>query len=208
MTSTTSIRDSGLTGTTHDALVAIVRCIIPSMFNAQQPWALVGSTASVLQGFPNYRPPDIDLATTMEGAYVMSRCIGNAGNVIRPVRYSVRPPYSSYFGIFEVLGVKVEVMGDLVIRCADGVIDVSDHWARWSDTVRICQLDDLHIPVVPLEWQIIANAMLGRDDRVDALAAHVLQCGYDREYMANLFADPRIGARTIERVRRALRFDG
>ena len=65
----------------------------------------------------------------------------------------------------------------------------------------------LHIPVVPLEWQIIANAMLGRDDRVDALAAHLLRCGYDRDYMANLFADPRIGARTIDRVRRALRFD-
>ncbi len=207
MTSGTTVHESGLNERTHNALVAIMRCIIPSMFKAQQPWALVGSTASVLQGFPNYQPPDIDLATTMEGAFVMSRCLGNSGSVVRHIRYSVRPPYSSYFGIFEVQGVKVEVMGDLIIRCVDGVIDMTDHWARWSDTVRVCQIDDLHIPVVPLEWQIIANAMLGRDDRVDAIADYFLTSGYDRAYMDNLFADPRVGARTIARVREALRLD-
>ena len=204
MTSETAVSGSGLNEKTHNALVAIMRCIIPSMFKAQQPWALVGSTGSVLQGFPNYQPPDIDLATTMEGAYVMSRCLGNTGSVVRHIAYSVRPPYSSYFGIFEVQSVRVEVMGDLIIRCVDGVIDVSDHWARWSDTVRMCEIDGLHIPVVPLEWQIIANAMLGREDRVDAIAAYFASAGYDRAYMENLFADPRVGARTIARVREAL----
>jgi hypothetical protein len=177
------------------------------MFKAQEPWSLAGSTASVLQGFPGYDPPDIDLATTMEGAYIMEGCIAASGAVVRPVHYSVRAPYASYFGIFEVDGVKVEVMGALVIRCPDGVIDVSDHWARWSDEVRVCELDGQHIPCVPLEWQIIANAMLGRFDRVEALAHYLLEAGFDRAYMRVLMKDVRIGARTVRHVREALRLD-
>ena len=59
------------------------------MFKAQQPWALMGSTASVLQGIDDYTPPDIDLVTTMEGAYIMEGCVGNSGATVRPVSYSV-----------------------------------------------------------------------------------------------------------------------
>ena len=199
-----TVPESGLCRRTHDALATIARCIIPSMFKAQEPWSLVGSTASVLQGFPGYDPPDIDLATTMEGAYIMEGCIAASGAVVRPVHYSVRAPYASYFGIFDVAGVKVEVMGALVIRCPDGVIDVSDHWARWSDEVRVRELDDMHIPCVPLEWQIIANALLGRQDRVAALAAYLLDAGFDRQYMRVLMKDGRIGARTVAQVREAL----
>ncbi len=200
---------TGLCAKTHGALVAIMGCIIPSMFKAQQPWALVGSVASVLQGLPDYQPPDIDLATTMEGAYIMAGCVGGGGGaVVRPVGYSIRVPYASYFGIFEVHGVKIEVMGDLVIRCADGVIDLSDHWARWSDKVRVCEVDGMHIPLVPLEWQLVANALLGRPERVDNIAAHMLASGYDHAYMDRLLADGRLGARTIAEVRRVLHIDG
>ena len=38
-------------------------------------------------------------------------------------------------------GVKVEVMGDLIIRCADGMINASDHFARWSDKVRVLHFE-------------------------------------------------------------------
>ncbi|MDE3097115.1 MAG: hypothetical protein KGK07_14095 [Chloroflexota bacterium] len=199
---------SGLCAQTHEALLAIVRCIIPAMFRAQQPWALVGSTASVLQGLPDYQPPDIDLATTMEGAFIMEGCLAEAGEVVRPVGYSVSAPYASYFGIFQVRGVRVEVMGALIVRCADGVIDLADHYARWSDKVRVREVDGMHIPLVSLEWQIVANAMLGRPERVDGLARYLLRAGYDRPYLADLLRDGRIGARTIARVREALRIDG
>jgi hypothetical protein len=207
MTST-SASTSGLAPRTHGALTTIMRCIVPAMFRAQQPWALVGSTASVLQGLPHYQPPDIDLATTMQGAYIMEGCLAEAGTTVRRVRYSVKAPYASYFGIFTVGDVKVEVMGELIIRCVDGVIDLGDHWARWSDHVRIVDVDGMHIPVAPLEWQVVANAMLGRDERVTTIAAHLIERGYDPAFLEGLFRDERIGARTIARVREALRLDG
>jgi hypothetical protein len=191
----------------HRALSASVDAIIPTMFRAQQPWAVMGSTASVLQGIPNYTPPDIDLVTTRDGAYIMSGSIGGLGATMRQVSYSESERYASHFGIFEVLGVKVEVMGDLVIRVADGVIDATQHFARWSDKVRLIHFENHHIPVVPLEWQLVANVLLSRPERSTGIAEYLLAHGFDRAYLEALLADAGHGARTIAAVREIMHFD-
>jgi hypothetical protein len=198
---------NGMTDSVRRSLAAILHAIVPAMFKAQEPWAIMGSTASVLQGIPDYAPPDIDLATTMEGAYIMSGAIGHQGVTIRPVGLSTRAPYTSYFGIFEVLGVKVEVMGNLVIQVEDGVIDLKDHWARWSDQVRVLHFEDVHVPVIPLEWQLVANELLARPERSEGIARFLSEHGFDRRFLNALLADERLGARTIHRVREAMHLD-
>jgi hypothetical protein len=199
---------NGITMQLHSALASVVHTIIPSMFKAQQPWAVMGSTASVLQGIPDYVPPDIDLVTTMEGAYIMSGAVGHAGTVIRQVGFSVSEPYSSHFGIFEVQGIKVEVMGDLIIRVADGVINATDHFARWSDKVRLLHFDSVHIPVVPLEWQLVANVLLDRPERSHGIADFLNEHGYDHRYLSALLEDTQLGPRTIERSKELVHLDG
>jgi hypothetical protein len=195
---------NGMTERIRTSLRSVLHAIVPPLFKAQQPWALMGSTASVLQGIDDYEPPDIDLTTTMEGAYIMAGAMGQAGTVTRPIGYSVRPPYASYFGIFEVEGVKVEVMGELVIRCDDGVIDLHDHWSRWSDKVRVLHWEDFHVPVVPLEWQLIANTLLRRPERVAGIARYLLAHGIDRPYLCALLEDRRLGERTVREVKEAV----
>ncbi|MBI2684663.1 MAG: hypothetical protein HYX33_04645, partial [Actinobacteria bacterium] len=148
---------NAMTERMRTALRSLLPVLIRAMFKAQQPWAIMGSTASVLQGLDDYTPPDIDLLTTMVGAYIMEGAVANTGATVRPVSYSVAAPYESHFGVFDVQGVKTEVMGDLVIRCDDGLISAHHHFARWSDKVRIVHFEDLHVPVVPLEWQLVAN---------------------------------------------------
>lgn len=197
----------GLPDAVRDATASVVRVITVPMFKAQQPWALIGSTASVLQGIQDYVPPDIDITTTMEGAYIMSGAISTLGATVRPVRFSTAGPYTSYFGIFEVMGVKTEVMGDLVIHCADGTIALEEHWARWSEKVRILHFEGLHVPVVPLEWQLVANALLGRTERVNGIASYMRRHGWDRAYLDGIIADSQFSARTIAVVREALRLD-
>ena len=196
---------SGIYDEICDALDAIVHCMIPAMFKAQQPWALMGSLASVLQGIENYRPPDIDLVTSMEGAYIMEGCVANFGATVRPVARSSAGPYTSYFGIFEVNGIKVEVMGDLEIHVADAHLVATDHWSRWSERVRILHFRDSHIPVVPLEWQLVANAMLNRPERVSGISEYLLAHGYDAAYVDELLADQQYGERTIRMAREALK---
>ena len=198
----------GMTEGVRRALSACLRAIIPTMFRAQQPWAVMGSTASVLQGMPNYTPPDIDLVTTRDGAYIMSGSIGGLGATVRQVSFSESDRYASHFGIFEVLDVKVEVMGDLVIRVPDGHIDVTEHFARWSDKVRLIHFGEDHIPVAPLEWQLVANVLLSRPERSTGIADFLLEHGYDRPFLEALLADTGHGERTIATVREMMHLDG
>lgn len=198
---------SGLSERLRGALVVVLSCVIPAMFKSQQPWALMGSTASVLQGLDGYAPPDIDLVTTMTGAYIMQGAVARCGATIRPVSFSIREPYASHFGIFEVEGVKVEVMGDLLIRCPDGQINTSDHFSRWSDKVRVLHVEGMHVPVVPLEWQLVANVLLRRPERCEPIADLLLRRGYDRAYVDALLADRQNGDRTIAAVRELLHID-
>lgn len=197
----------GMTDGVQRALSASINAIIPTMFRAQQPWAVMGSTASVLQGICNYTPPDIDLVTTRDGAYIMSGSIGGLGATTRQVGYSESDRYASHFGIFEVLDVKVEVMGDLVIRVADGRIDATEHFARWSDKVRLIHFEEHHIPVVPLEWQLVANVLLSRPERSTGISDYLLAHGFDRAYLDALLLDKGHGERTIAAVREIMRLD-
>jgi hypothetical protein len=198
---------NGLTERVADALETVMQAIIPSMFKSQQPWALMGSLASVLQGMPDYVPPDIDLVTTTKGAYVMEGAIGTLGTTVRPVSLSTGGPYTSHFGIFEVNDVKVEVMGDLIIQCADGSLRAEDHWSKWSERVRVLHYRSLHIPVIPLEWQVVANAMLQRPERVAGCAKQLLSAGYNHAYLDDIMQDQAYGERTLQVVREALHLE-
>ena len=198
---------NGLTNVVADTLELIMQAIIPEMFKSQQPWALMGSLASVLQGMPDYVPPDIDLVSTTTGAYVMEGAIIKIDKTVRSVSLSSSGPYTSHFGIFDVNGVKVEVMGDLVIRCEDGSLTTEDHWSKWSERVRVLHYRKLHIPVVPLEWQIVANALLNRPERVSGCARQLLAAGYDRDYLDDILSDQAYGERTLKTVREALHLD-
>ena len=196
----------GLTPEVADVLQTIMKCIIPVMFRSQQPWALMGSLASVLQGMPDYTPPDIDLVSTKDGAYAMEECLSQY-RTVRAVSLSSSGPYTSHFGIFDVNSVKVEVMGDLIIKCDDGVLDTNDHWSRWSQRVRVLHFRDMHIPVVPLEWQIVANALLRRPERVAGCAKQLLSAGIDHNFLDTILEDQKYGERTIHIVREALHLD-
>jgi hypothetical protein len=202
-----AIPGSGLTDAVRHAASVALRPLVPAMFKSQEPWALMGSLASVLQGISDYSPPDIDLVTTRDGAYIMEGSLSAVGATLRPVGLSSAGPYTSYFGVFEVEDVKVEVMGDLVIACDDGSIDARKHFSRWSDKVRTLHFEGTHVPVVPLEWQLVANTLLRRPERTRGIAEFLLERGYDRDYLEALLADEAYGQRTICDVRRSLQLD-
>jgi hypothetical protein len=204
MTGETIVCGDGMTDQMREALSGVLAQIVPAMFKAQQPWALMGSCASVLQGIDGYTPPDMDLVTTMEGAYIMEGAVSACGATIRPVGFSTSERYASHFGIFEVGTVKVEVMGDLVIQVADGYINATEHFATWSDKVRLVHFGSHHIPVVPLEWQLIANVLLSRPERSTPIAEYLLQHGYDRAYIDALLGDKGYGTRIVSEVRRMM----
>ena len=129
-----------------DKFIEVIRLI-----NARIPkdvkWALDGSTSLALQGI-NITPHDIDILSDSEGAVR----IGNSLNEFNttPVTHSNNEKYDSFFGIFRIMGIKVEVMGDLRV-CRNG------EWSQVQnpDTagVFIVELDGIRVPVVSLKSQ-------------------------------------------------------
>jgi hypothetical protein len=186
------------------ALKTVIRRIVPALFMHQQPWAVLGSTASSLQGLP-VEPPDIDIATSIPGAYLISGCL--IDYMRNPVRYGETENYASHFGIFDVEGVRVEVMGDLVIRGVGGVIDTTEHFTRWSEKVRVVKVDGIPVPCVPLEWQLVANLIIGRYDRSQAIAEFFASHPYDAAFVEDICSDERLLPPVRERVRTLLRLD-
>jgi hypothetical protein len=65
----------------------------------------------------------------------------------------------------------------------------------------------MHIPVVPLEWQIVANALLRRPERVAGCAKQLLAAGIDHSFLDAILEDQKYGERTIHIVREALHLD-
>src|SRR3990170_6356544 len=185
----------------YSILVRVLRLVAPSLDRQGLPWALVGSSASYLQGL-RCLPKDIDLAANREGAYLMGDLL--APYAIRPVAFSETERYASHFGIFALDGVNVEVMGDLLVRGEDEHIDLAEHYVRWNREVRHVHVGELEVPVAPLEWQLVAYALLGRDDRVADLAAHFRAHPYDRAFLDEIMSDPHLSPRTLGRVRKEL----
>lgn len=102
---------------------------------------------------------------------------------------------------------RIEVMGDLVIACPDGAIDIRDHWPYWDEHVRVCKIEGLHIPVIPLEWQVIANMLLRRPERVRPIVELLLARGFDRSFLESLLKDERLSMRAVTNVREVMRLD-
>jgi hypothetical protein len=72
-------------------------------------WVIVGSASLALQGV-KVKPGDIDIMTDKEGSEKMNTIL--AEYLIRPITYGKTDRFDSYFGEFNINGIKVEVMGD------------------------------------------------------------------------------------------------
>lgn len=128
------------------AFIKVIR-LISKNIPYDVKWALDGSTSLALQGI-DVKPHDIDILTDRDGAIKIQDGLKEYNEV--PISHSSNGKYDSYFGIFKVNGIKVEVMGDLrVFR--DG---------KWSavqnpssiDIVNV-DIEELSVPVVSVKSQ-------------------------------------------------------
>ena len=133
--------------------------------DADAAWALTGSTALALQGLP-MEPRDVDVQTNESGAYEIGRRL--AAYVLRPVALSATERIRSHFGLFEIEGVQVEVMGDVELCLPDG------SWRPPPDVAalrRWVEAERLRLPVLDLAHEEQAYRALGRVERADAIRA-------------------------------------
>ena len=128
-------------------IVKVLKLIESKLRGSGVRWVLAGSVSLALQGV-NVSPNDIDILTDKEGAFEINRIFKDYE--VKPVRFRRSRFFQSYFGEFEIEGVKVEVMGDLKEL-------VKGEWRSLSwrlSTSRIIEVEGIKLPVSPLEDQL------------------------------------------------------
>jgi hypothetical protein len=122
-------------------------------------WAVTGSLGMVLHGM-QMDIHDIDIQTDKEGAYEIERRLVN--HLVKIVHFRASERIRSYFGVFEINGVKVELMGDMQHLIAD---------QKWDKPVAIetccdwVDFNEMHISVITLEHEAEAYQLYGRTEK-------------------------------------------
>jgi hypothetical protein len=116
---------------------------------------VAGSLSLALQGV-NVVPHDIDLLTDRQGALRINAMLKKYEK--KAVDYAETDKVSSFFGIFEIQGVKVEVMGDYRERQGTKWVSLSRRLAN----PKIIEVDGMRLPVSSLEDQLVSYRRLKR----------------------------------------------
>jgi len=126
-------------------------------------WAITGSLGMALQGM-QLEIHDVDLQTDVAGAHAFQSLLNEY--IITPLYLRESPVARSHFGVFEIAGEKVEVMGDYQNRLPDGSWSPVPELAR---LIRWARLDDMRLPVMDLEHECEAYRLLGREEKSQAI---------------------------------------
>jgi hypothetical protein len=130
-----------------------------ALIPAQLDWALTGSAGLRLQGV-DVPVHDLDIESHPAGVDEITH---NFVACIREMPYwKEGERLRSYFGVLEVAGIQVELMGDIQHRMADGswspVVDIPAlrHWLAWRGR---------QVPVLDLAYEAQAYEELGRTEK-------------------------------------------
>lgn len=131
-------------------------------------WALTASLNLALRGI-DIEPVDIDVITDENGANAIESVFSEC--VIRPVSHSRsrEKRIESHFGVIELDGVEIEIMGD-VRHFVDG------EWTGSVDVAAHREFIDLEgrtIPIMSLKHELSGYRDLGRKKRVEQVESHL-----------------------------------
>jgi hypothetical protein len=132
-------------------------------------WAVTGSLGMVLHGM-QMEIHDIDLQTDKEGAYEIERRL--VRYLAKLVHFKASERIRSYFGVFEIDGIKIEVMGDmqhiLPGQKWDSPVDLSScrDWVEYAD---------MQIPVITLEHEVEAYQKMDRTEKAERIKNFLLK---------------------------------
>jgi len=145
-------------------------------------WALAGSAALVLNGV-QVNVHDLDLTTDETGVQVIADAL--AEFVVTPPGWLETEKFASQFARLQVGGVQVDIVGrPFVVKRAEGAVAIQS----WSIRDEI-DFEGHKLPLIPLEAQLIAYAMMGREAKARLVADHLRVHGYDEGLLGQLIAE-------------------
>jgi hypothetical protein len=153
-------------------ILKALQIIYPELTNpGRKPinWAVTGSLGMVLHGM-QMDIHDIDIQTDKEGAYEIERRL--VKYLVKLVHFKATERIRSYFGVFEIDGIKIETMGDMQHMLPD---------QKWDSPVSLESIRDwvdyadMHIPVITLEHEAKACQKMGRTEKAETIKTFLLK---------------------------------
>ncbi|MHA1912446.1 MAG: tetratricopeptide repeat protein [Candidatus Kariarchaeaceae archaeon] len=130
-------------------------------------WLLVGSLNLFLQGLP-VEPKDIDISTDKDGAYAFGKILKEYE--LSAISFSSKEKIRSYFGTYEINGVKIDIMGDLETKDEEG--NWSNEGLSINERVKIIHEEgDMSLPLATLDDELFGYQKIERPEKVDLIRA-------------------------------------
>ncbi|NHI89793.1 MAG: hypothetical protein EAX87_09735 [Candidatus Thorarchaeota archaeon] len=122
----------------------------------------MGSASLALQGV-DITPNDIDILTDEYGAFKIGVLLKEFE--IKPVSFSQTDLFESFYGIYDIEGTKVDVMGDFRVRLEGTWVSLSDR----LESPSLVQINAMNIPVSSMHDQLLFYEKLGREKDKDCI---------------------------------------
>jgi len=137
---------------------------------------------------------DLDLTTDEMGVQAIADAL--AEFVVTPVGWWETDKLASQFARLQVDGVQVDVIGrPFIIKRPEGTVAIRP----WAIRHEI-DFEGRKLPIIPLEAELIAYAMMGREAKVQLIADHLRTHGYDEGLLRELIADQDLPEETSRKL--------
>lgn len=175
----------------HDSILGpLVRVIEEAASDA--PWALIGATASRLQGVEAHSP-NLEFMTTEPALIALGEMLGI------PTDWGQGTHLAANRLHFMRHGVPVFVFGDPIFHGPYESLSPRDIPSLWDARVRV-EKSGAAVLCTPLEWEVILAVCLGAQERVQALRRVMVTRGYDSRLVVRLLREGRVELSTEEAV--------
>jgi len=140
-----------------------IRIICHRVGECRSHWVVTGSLGLALHGM-DVAVHDIDLQTDEQGAYEIEEYLDEY--IVTPVHYKDSEKIRSHFGVLNITGVKVEIMGDLQKKLSD---------QTWEEPVKVeeykewIEFSGMKIPVLTLVYEYQAYLRLERFEKAEKI---------------------------------------
>ncbi|MFA6296373.1 MAG: hypothetical protein WC663_03395 [Patescibacteria group bacterium] len=127
------------------------------------PWILSGSTSLVIQGVDVQINNDIDILTTEVGSKQINILMDEYK--VKESKFSSTDKYQSFFGIYKIDGVNIDVMGEFQYRLRNG---------SWSEPnqnhkIFIKEYQGMSLPLLSLEQELVEYDNMGKTEKVEKI---------------------------------------
>ena len=150
--------------------LAALRKIYQTLAETDIVWVLTGSLGLAIKGIP-LTPHDIDIQTDRAGVEAFARLF--ADEMVTPPYFRESEHTRSWFAVFEIDGLKMEVMGDMQHRDEDGGWDNPPNLRALRLYIQVAEM---RVPTLSLDFEEEAYRSMGRYDKAALIGQYLRIC--------------------------------